>query len=273
MKDKLTQICNVIGITRQGYYKSRRRKQVNLLQEDFILKQVQNIRRRLPMLGGKKLYKILEPELKKPGIEIGRDKFFEILRRNGQLIRRKKRFIKTTNSSHRFRTYDNLVKGITPTKPDQVYVSDITYIATEEGFGYLSLITDLYSRKIVGHDFSSSLNFEGSIRALKMAMRGKENLTGMIHHSDRGIQYCSNLYTEILTKAGIRISMSEKGNPYENAVAERINGILKGEFFLGPTFKTLEEAKKVIKESIESYNELRPHMSINYMTPNQKYAA
>lgn len=237
------------------------------------MSQVQNRRKKLPMLGGKKLYKIIEPELKKLGIEIGRDKFFEVLRRNGQLIRRKKRFTKTTNSSHRFRIYDNLVKDITPTKPDEVYVSDITYIPTEEGFGYLSLITDLYSRKIVGNDFSSSLNFEGSIRALKMSMRGKENLTGMIHHSDRGIQYCSNLYTEILTKKGIRISMSEKGNPYENAVAERVNGILKGEFLLGPTFKTFAEAKKAVKEAIESYNELRPHMSINYMTPNQKYAA
>lgn len=273
MRDKLNRICKILGISRQGYYKSRRQKQSKLIQEDIILKLVREIRIKLPMLGGKKLLKKLGPEFTKMGIELGRDKFFEILRRNAQLIRRKKRYTKTTNSSHRFRIYDNLIKDIKPTKSDQVYVSDITYIYTEEGFGYLPLITDLYSRKIVGFDFSGSLNFEGSIRALKMAITGKENLSGMIHHSDRGIQYCSNAYTEILSKTGILISMSEKGNPYENAVAERVNGILKEEFMLAQTFRTISDARKAVKAAIESYNELRPHMSIDYMTPNQKYAA
>lgn len=273
MKDRLNQICKILGISRQGYYKGRSRKDRKLLQEDIILKLVRYQRIKLPMLGGKKLYKKLAPEFKKMGIELGRDKFFEILRRNSQLIRRKKRYTKTTNSSHRFRIYDNLIKDIKPTKPDQIYVSDITYIPSDEGFGYLPIITDLYSRKIVGYDFSDSLNFEGSIRALKMAISGKNNLSGMIHHSDRGIQYCSNIYTELLTKNGIRISMSEKGNPYENAVAERVNGILKEEFMLGQTFRTMSDARKAVKEAIESYNELRPHMSIDYMTPNQKYAA
>ena len=239
----------------------------------MIIQLVREIRIKLPMLGGRKLLKKLALEFKKAGIELGRDKFFEILRRNGQLIHRKKRYTKTTNSSHRFRIYDNLIKDIKPTKSDQIYVSDITYIYTKEGFGYLSLITDLYSRKIVGFDFSASLNFEGSIRALKMAISGKNNLSGMIHHSDRGIQYCSNTYTELLSKNKILISMSEKGNPYENAVAERVNGILKEEFMLGQTFRTMSEAEKAVKEAIESYNELRPHMSIDYMTPNQKYAA
>ncbi len=273
MKDKLKEICKIFGISRQGYYKSRCRKEVKLLQEDMILKLVQSCREKLPMLGGKKLYKKLDPEFEKMGIKLGRDKLFEVLRRNGLLIHRKKRYTRTTNSSHRFRIYDNLIKDVIPIKPDQVYVSDITYIPTKEGFGYLALITDLYSRKIVGYDFSSSLNFEGSIRALKMSISGKNNISGMIHHSDRGIQYCSNVYTEILTKEGIQISMSEKGNPYENAVAERVNGILKIEFLLDETFKTLAEAKKAVEEAIDSYNELRPHMSINYMTPNQKYAA
>ncbi|MBK8983703.1 MAG: IS3 family transposase [Ignavibacteria bacterium] len=266
-------ICEIVGISPQGYYKSRRQKQFKLIQEDIILKFVQDIRIKLPILGGKKLFKILDPEFKAMGIKLGRDKFFEILRRNGQLIHRKKRYMKTTYSSHRFTTYDNHIKDIEPTMPDEILVSDITYISTEEGFGFLALSTDLFSRKIVGHDFSNSLNLEGSIRALKMAIAGKENLSGMIHHSDRGIQYCSNLYTGILIKNQIRISMSEKGNPYENAVAERVNGILKEEFMLGQKFKTMSEAKKAIKEAIKSYNELRLHMSINYMTPNQKYAA
>lgn len=273
VKDSLNQLCKIFGISPQGYYKARRRKQSKLFQETVVLKFVRNQRIKLPMLGGKKLYKKLSPEFKKMGIRLGRDKFFEILRRNNQLIRRKKRFAKTTNSSHRFRIHNNLIKDVKPTKPDQIYVSDITYISTEAGFGYLPIITDLYSRKIVGYDFSESLNFEGSMRALKMAIRGKDNLSGMIHHSDRGIQYCSNLYTEILTKNQIRISMSERGNPYENAVAERVNGILKEEFMLNQRFKTRTEAMKAVKEAIESYNELRPHMSIDYMTPNQKYAA
>lgn len=260
-------------ISREGYYKGKRKKQVKLLQEDMILKLVRYQRKKLPMLGGKKLYKKLGPYLKDMGIKLGRDKFFEILKRHDQLIHRKKRYEKTTNSSHRFRIYDNLIKVINPVRADEIHVSDITYIRSEEGFCYLPLITDLYSRKIVGFDISDSLNFEGSIRALKMAIRGKDNIAGMIHHSDRGIQYCGKLYTEILTKKGIRISMSEKGNPYENAVAERVNGILKEEFLLGQTFKTKQEAMRAVKEAIESYNELRPHMSIGYMTPNQKYAA
>lgn len=257
----------------QGYYKNRRQKQKHLLKEEVILKLVQEVRIKLPMLGGRKLYRKLSDEFKRLGIEIGRDKFFEVLRNNNALIHRKKRYVKTTNSSHRFKIHDNLIKEIEPTGPDQIYVSDITYISTDEGFGYLPIITDLYSRKIVGFDFSNSLNLEGSIRALKMAISSKKNLSGLIHHSDRGIQYCSNAYTKILKKKQIRISMSEKGNPYENAVAERVNGILKEEFLLNQKFKTMAEANKAIREAIKSYNGLRPHMSINYMTPNQKYAA
>lgn len=227
----------------------------------------------MPMLGGKKLYRILIPDFESMNISIGRDKFFEILKRNRLLIRRKRSYIKTTNSSHRFRVYENLIKDKIVTQPDEVYVSDITYIRTEENFCYLSAITDLYSRKIVGYDLSESLSIEGSIRALKMAINGKEKISGLIHHSDRGIQYCSNIYTELLTSTGIQISMSEKGNPYENAVAERVNGILKEEFLLSQTFKTKALALKAVKEAINTYNQLRPHMSIDYMTPNQKYAA
>jgi len=225
------------------------------------------------MIGGKKLYRMLIPDFKLMNISIGRDKFFEILKRNGLLIKRKSSYTKTTNSSHRFRVYENLIKGKEVTKADEVYVSDITYIRTEENFCYLSAITDLYSRKIVGYDFSDSLSIESSIRALKMAIEPKEKISGLIHHSDRGVQYCSNIYTELLTSRAIQISMSEKGNPYENAVAERINGILKEEFLLSQTFKTKALALKAVKEAIKTYNELRPHMSIEYMTPSQRYAA
>lgn len=269
----MKQICTLLKISCQGYYKSKKKKEKKELQEEIIIQLVHEYRRKMPKLGGKKLYRLLGADFSRMEIKLGRDKFFKLLGRNGLLIHRKKRYSKTTNSSHRFRVHDNLVKEFVPTKINEVYVSDITYIIVEDSFCYLALLTDLYSRKIVGYDASDSLNMEGSIRALKMAIKDKEGLSGLIHHSDRGIQYCSNVYTELLTDKGIRISMSEKGNPYENAVAERLNGILKQEFMLGESFKSKELAYKAIKEAIETYNEHRPHMSINYMTPNQKYAA
>lgn len=273
MKKKMIEICTILGISRQGYYKARKKKQEKGLQEEIIIGLVHSLRRKMPMLGGKKLYRKLASDFKKMDIKLGRDKFFGILRKNGLLIHRKKRYAKTTNSSHRFRIHDNLIKDLKPSGINKVYLSDITYVSVGTSFCYLALITDLYSRKIVGYDFSDSLNLEGSLRALKMAIRGKEDLSGLIHHSDRGIQYCSNLYTELLISKKIKISMAEKGNPYENAVAERVNGILKEEFLLGENFKTKEQAYKSVKEAIETYNSLRPHMSIDYMTPNQKYAA
>lgn len=269
----MKQICHELGISRQGYYKRQHQEAKRSIDSEKILKLVKQERFKLPMLGGKKLYKKLGGLLHCAEIRMGRDKFFKLLRENKLLIQRKKRYVKTTNSSHRFRIYDNLIKDTTAFKPDEIYVCDLTYIKTNEGFGYLALITDLYSRKIVGNDFSPSLGIEGSIRALKKALRGKGKLPGLIHHSDRGIQYCSKEYIKKLKKRKIKISMSEKGNPYENAVAERMNGILKSEFLLDRVFKTITEARAAIKEAISSYNDLRPHMSIGYLTPSQKYAA
>ena len=269
----MKQICDIVGISRQGYYKSKKKKRIKKLKEEIIIQLVQSHRRKMPKIGGKKLYRMILPDLERIQIKLGRDKFFRLLRRNALLIHRKKRYTRTTNSFHKFKIYTNLIKEIAPRTRDKIYVSDITYIIAESSFCYLALVTDLYSRKIVGYDISDSLNMEGSIRALKMAIKDKSDLLGLIHHSDRGIQYCSNLYTELLTENKIQISMSEKGNPYENAVAERMNGILKEEFMLGKSFQTKELAYKAVKEAVETYNELRPHMSINYMTPNQKYAA
>ena len=269
----MNQICDIMEISPQGYYKGRKKKERKELQEGIIIQLVHSHRREMPKLGGKKLYRMLLPDLVRMKIKLGRDKFLRLLGRNALLIHRKKRYAKMTNSSHRFRIYKNLIKEITPKNRDRIYVSDITYIIVEDSFCYLALITDLYSRKIVGYDISDSLNMEGSIRALKMAIKDKTDLSSLIHHSDRGIQYCSKLYTELLTENKIQISMSEKGNPYENAVAERINGILKEEFMLSETFRIKELAYKAVHQAIKTYNELRPHMSINYMTPNQKYAA
>jgi transposase InsO family protein len=204
---------------------------------------------------------------------IGRDKFFEILRRNKLLIHPEKQYVVTTNSHHRFRIRSNLIKGIKIIRPNQVLVSDITYIRLKGGFCYLFLVTDVYSRKIVGYKLDMSLATTGAIAAMKMAKKGIGSTEGIIHHSDRGLQYCSDNYIKLLEKSGIKISMGEAGNPYENAIAERVNGILKNEFYLNGTFADFQEAQRATEEAIKMYNNLRPHMSISYMTPAEKYAA
>jgi len=238
----------------------------------MIIQLVQSKRRRQPRVGGCKLYRMLKPDFQNMKIKIGRDKFFDILRSEKLLINRKKGYHRTTNSNHRFAIYGNLIETITVSRTDEIWVSDITYIRVMNTFLYLAIITDLFSRKIIGFDISDSLNIEGSLRALKQAMRGKSNLEGAIHHSDRGIQYCSNLYTWLLTNKGMQISMAAKGNPYENAVAERINGILKEEFLLSETFKDNKDAIKATIEAIKTYNTERIHMSIDYKTPEEKYS-
>lgn len=213
----------------------------------------------------------MQESFKNLGFKLGRDGFFNILRENGLLVDRKKKYVKTTNSEHRFRVYTNLIKEIKIVRINQVIVSDITYISTEEGYMYLALITEMYSRMIIGYDVSESLSIEGSLRALRQAIKKISQTEGMIHHSDRGIQYCSNDYTKLLKIRRIKISMAEKGNPYENAVAERVNGILKIEFLLDQRFRTKAEARRFVREAIKIYNEERPHMSIGYEIPAERY--
>lgn len=187
------------------------------------------------------------------------------------LTLRKKPSYKTTNSYHRFYKYKNIIKDLEVTKPNQVWVSDITYIRTVKGFCYLALITDAYSRKIVGWDLSNSLELSGCLRALNKAMYKKKNIQGLIHHSDRGIQYCSNQYTQILKSKNIAISMTEENHCYENALAERVNGILKDEFYLDQTFDSVQHAKRATKNAINLYNEVRLHLSLDFKTPNMVY--
>jgi transposase InsO family protein len=187
------------------------------------------------------------------------------------LITRKKPSYRTTNSFHRFYKYKNIIKDVEVTKPNQVWVSDITYIRTIKGFCYLALITDMYSRKIVGYDISNSLELKGCERALNKALYQAKSTNGLIHHSDRGIQYCSNVYTKILKRNNIAISMTEENHCYENAVAERVNGILKDEFYLDQTFDSLQHAKRATKNAINLYNEIRLHVSLDYKTPNMVY--
>jgi len=204
---------------------------------------------------------------------LGRDKFFDLMREEGLLIRRKRKYVRTTNSEHGFRVYSNKIKDLRIIRPNQVWVCDITYISTMEGFMYLALITDLYSRKIVGCDISGSLEAEGCRKALKRALSLVKNPQGIIHHSDRGIQYCCKEYVRLLNKHRMEISMAAKGDCYENAVAERVNGILKQEYDLGIRFINKEIAVKATREAINLYNTIRLHRSINFKTPNEIYAA
>lgn len=230
-------------------------------------------RRRQPRLGGKKLYFMLSDDLKKHDIKVGRDKFLELLSGHGLLIKRKRNYARTTNSYHRFYTYGNLVTGHPIERVNAVWAADITYLRTEKGFVYLSLLTDMYSRKIVGWELSESLSLEGSERALRKALKTCKNPAGLIHHSDRGIQYCSKSYVRRLLKNKIRISMTEENHCYENALAERVNGILKDEYLLDCTFKDYRCAFISCKEAIHLYNTRRPHWSLKLKTPEEVHNA
>ena len=201
-------------------------------------------------------------------IKVGRDYLFDILREHDMLVRRKKAYCKTTNSYHRFHKYSNLIKDLSITRPNQVWASDITYIRTVKGFCYLALITDVFSRKILGYDISDSLELAGCLRALKMAIGHARPAPGLIHHSDRGLQYCSNQYVEQLQKHKILISMTEENHCYENALAERVNGILKDEFYLDQCFFSTLHACMATRNAIKIYNSKRLHLSLGFKTPD-----
>ena len=219
----------------------------------------------------RKLIKSLNNEFINANLKVGRDTLFNILRKHNMLTLRKKTSARTTNSYHRFYKYNNIIKDLDVTRPNQVWVSDITYIRTVKGFCYLALITDMHSRKIVGYDLSDSLELQGCVRALKKAIYQAKNIKQLIHHSDRGIQYCSNVYTQTLKRNKINISMTQENHCYENAVAERVNGILKDEFYLDQTFDNVNHAKRATKNTINLYNEIRLHLSLEYKTPNMVY--
>ncbi len=219
----------------------------------------------------RKLTKSLDIDFNKANIKVGRDTLFNVLRKYQMLTLRKKTSARTTNSYHRFYKYNNIIKDVKVIRSNQVWVSDITYIRTIKGFCYLALITDVHSRKIVGYDLSDSLELKGCVRALNKAIYQAKDINELIHHSDRGIQYCSNVYTQILKKKKIDISMIEENHCYENAMAERVNGILKDEFYLDQTFDNVAHAKRATKNAINLYNEIRLHLSLDYKTPNMVY--
>ena len=224
-------------------------------------------------MGGKKLYKLLHDDIQHIDGTMGRDKFFDLLRRNGLLIKRQRKYAVTTQSYHRFKVYTNLIASMAPWKPHQVWVCDITYVRIKKGFVYLFLITDAYSRKIVGWELSNSLGLEGALQSLGMAIKQCPDPNGLVHHSDRGFQYCSHDYVDRLKAKGIAISMAEAGNCYENAMAERVNGILKGEYGLDETYADQKQALQAVKEGIKAYNEQRPHWSLQLQIPSVVHAA
>lgn len=260
----------MFGWNRQVYYRSTKRTQTRRNKASQVIELVENLRLKMPKLGGKKLYFLLREELKY--LKIGRDRFFDILRANHLLIIAKRSYHITTNSHHRFKKHKNLVSDYVITKPNQVWVADITYIGNRRNPSYLSLITDAYSKKIVGHYVADNLNTESSLKALEKALKNNRSGTeSLIHHSDRGLQYCSNEYQRILEKHHLKCSMTQNSDPYENAVAERINGILKQEFDIDKYDLETPLRRKIVEESIEIYNELRPHFSNHYLTPNQMH--
>lgn len=264
----MTRSCSYFTITRSGYYASCKRQTKATLEESVVLDLVHEVRHVMPRIGGKKLYSILKQDLHSVG-KIGRDKLFDILRKNNLLVERKKDYARTTESYHRFYAYKNLLYEKTLTRPNECYVCDITYLRTDNGFVYLFLITDAYSRKIVGWCLSRSLAIEGALKALKMALRQRKTFCSLIHHSDRGIQYCASEYVKKLTKHNVDISMTEENHCYENSLAERVNGILKDEFLLDSTFKDYDQTLRAVKQAVETYNKLRPHWSLDLKTPNE----
>ena len=261
----------MLGYSRQAYYKQLRNRSEWLLKSKIIVDSVRQIRTTLPRTGTLKLIEHCQQKWKQQGIKIGRDKTFDILREHGLLQRKhKQNKPQTTWSNHWLRKHPNLIKEKKFDQSNQLWVSDITYLPIPTGWCYLFLITDGFSRKIVGYHVSIGLDANAAVKALKMALNNNPNTEGLIHHSDRGIQYCSHAYVQVLKKAKVNISMTQTGSPYDNAIAERINGIIKHELiFPFGKLRNLEHAKSSVLTAVKRYNEQRLHTSLNYKTPYQ----
>lgn len=266
----INELCSLLGLSRQAFYQRKREEEKEALGEELILQEVRRHRKRMKRIGGRKLLILMCVFMQQNAIGMGRDAFFDLLRENGMLIRRRRRRPKTTNSKHWLKKFPNLIEGFIPTAPNQLWVSDITYIRLHNEFAYLSLITDAYSRKIVGFYLSEDLSAKGCINALKMALKSLPKNHRLIHHSDRGVQYCCAEYVALLEKEHIRISMTQTGDPLENALAERVNGILKEEL-LEDIYACFSVAKEKVAIAISIYNFERPHSSIDMLTPAEAH--
>ena len=266
----MSSLCLLLGYTRQAFYGYQNYQIKESLHAELIIQEVLKHRELHPRIGTRKLMVLLQTFSKQHQIALGRDALFELLREHNLLIRKRKRRVQTTFSKHWLKKYPNLIKNYVPLEPNLLWASDITYIIVADEFAYLSLITDLYSRKIIGFYLSKTLEAIGCINALKMAMKATVNFENLIHHSDRGVQYCSHEYVKLLMEKGIKISMTENGDPLENAIAERVNGILKDEY-LQHKYSSFEEAQKNVARIITIYNSLRPHSSCEMKTPSEAH--
>ncbi|MDB4926135.1 IS3 family transposase [Mucilaginibacter sp.] len=260
----LRELCGLLGYSSQAYYQYNRHTEKRTFKQEELIQQVLAHRRLQPRLGARKLLELMQPEM-------GRDAFFELLRENGLLVRRKRYRVRTTFSTHRFRKYSDLTDDLVTERAGQLWVSDITYIRVGRDFAYLSLVTDAYSRKIIGFCLSHDLSTDSCLSALRMALASRLRTDQpLVHHSDRGTQYCSQAYTGLLNKKGIAISMTQSGNPRDNAIAERVNGILKMEL-LKENYDNINTAYKSVKQAINIYNTLRPHSSLDMLTPEKAH--
>lgn len=264
--------CRHLGFSKQAYYQFRHQREDQAERDRQIVGKVLTVRRHLPRLGTRKLYYLLKDELVEAHISVGRDKLFEVLRAKQMLITKRRKYVKTTDSKHWMRTYPNRVQQMPLTQPEQLWVADITYILTRQETLYLHLVTDAYSKQIMGYTLSRDLKAESTLKALQMAFKKRiYPHNQIIHHSDRGLQFCSKLYINELRKHNCQISMTQDGNPYDNAVAERVNGILKDEFYCDEPFENYETALEYVAQSIILYNTRRPHLSCSMLTPEQMH--
>lgn len=265
----LVRLCRLFGVTRQAYYQHFWQQEATGIEESLVLSQVLMIRKDHRVMGGRKLYEKIHPFLLENQIKMGRDALFDLLADNGLLVKKKRRRFITTFSNHWLRKWPNLIRKMEITRANQLWVSDITYWRTGDKYLYVSLITDAYSHKIVGYHVAETLESIETIKALKMALTylPKPLTEPLIHHSDRGVQYCCDLYVKLLQEHKIGISMTENGDPLENAIAERINGILKAEYLKHYQINNITQAKEQLTVAVKLYNEHRPHFSIGLLTP------
>ncbi len=270
----ISRLCGLFGVSRQSFYQYWAQQDRQASEQHVVLNVVRKVRERHPVIGTRKLHLMIQDQLKEHHIKMGRDKLYDLLADNGLLLRRKKRRVRTTFSNHRFRRYPNLITSMMVTTPNQVWVSDITYWRVKESFLYLFFITDVYSRKIVGYQVADNLRTANSIEALKTALQKVRGpFEGLIHHSDRGFQYCSDQYVGLLRSKGIRISMTQSGDPLENPIAERINGIIKNEYLTHFQVENLQSARQLLDKVITRYNHERPHNGCLNSVPDEIYSS
>ncbi len=271
-KKSIGYICSLFGKTPQAWYDSQRRKQQRQMQDVLVLSWIKQIRTEHKQMGTKKLLIKLSDNFKQHDIHLGRDKLHQLISSHGLLVRQRKYKARTTNSNHPYHKYSNQVRDLQLSAACQLWASDITYLRVGSGFAYLSLVTDCYSHKIVGWCLWPNLKSQGALNALRMALKDNTERATLIHHSDRGIQYCCEDYVRELNNNKIVISMTENGDPYENALAERVNGILKSEYDLNMTFTDYTRAQAMVKRAVELYNTSRPHSSCDNLTPEQAHS-